>query len=621
MSTASPARRLGPALAALLWIGSARPGAAQDIGVGFSAPVVELLPVGELLGDGLSPLDLHVLLLAKDGSPMTGLVGEVKATTGDVGALSEPQPGVYRFRYTPPAVQAETPVELRLRGKLPDKSKIDRIWSMPITPPLDQQVELGVDPAALVLGRDPQANISLRLKGGAVSSREGADLAFASNSGEVKNITPMGDGRYLALYLPPAKGQPHTALIGVVDRRSPGRTYGQLAVPVTAKVVLDTRSGPGCKVLVRAGDREYGPVTADPKGKAKVEVTVPPGLASVTQRALDCAKAGELELPLPPNTSPRVQLLPVQGGLPGDPRVGVPVRAFVVTPSGAPDPSAALQLSATLGSLSAPVHEGGGVYLSTWTPAAVGAPTPARLEARVVGEEQRVAAVQTQLMPVRAAGLQLSTEPARLPKDATGFTLTARVAGPDGAGLSGRALDFKLAGAKLAGPVKDNGDGSYTAPFVTTGRGPVEVVASVRAPAAGNPVRDLVLLPTRGRLPNDGVSSSLLTILALDEFGYPVADAALSLRLVQGDGHLPTVGRTDAAGVAQITYTAGRAAAVVQIEAEAAGRRRGVSLLQAPPELAPQLVLQGPALAPTAEQRALLEAWAPLVQRVWIERE
>ena len=46
MSTASPARRLGPALAALLWIGSARPGAAQDIGVGFSAPVVELLPVG-----------------------------------------------------------------------------------------------------------------------------------------------------------------------------------------------------------------------------------------------------------------------------------------------------------------------------------------------------------------------------------------------------------------------------------------------------------------------------------------------------------------------------------------------------------------------------------------------
>ena len=88
MFTASPARRLGPALAALLWIGSPRPGAAQDIGVGFADPVVELLPVGELLGDVLSPLDLHVLLPAKDGSPLTGRVGEVKATTAAVGARS-----------------------------------------------------------------------------------------------------------------------------------------------------------------------------------------------------------------------------------------------------------------------------------------------------------------------------------------------------------------------------------------------------------------------------------------------------------------------------------------------------------------------------------------------------
>lgn len=591
------------------------------LAAGFAEPVAELMPVGELLGDGLSAMTLHILLLNADGSPMRGLEGAVKATQGEVGALSELSPGLYRFSFTPPAVEAELPVELRIKGKLPDKQKIDRIWTLPVTPPIDQQVSVSIDPTSLVIGRDAQANLSVSLKGGAQASREGASLAFSSNSGEIKNLIPMGDGRYAALYVPPAKGGPHAALIGVVDRRSPGRTYGHLAVPMTTRMSIDTKSGPGCKVLLIAGGREFGPASADAKGRAKVEVVVPPGLESVVQRSLDCAAAGETSLPLPPVESPRVQLLPVHGGLPGDSRISVPVRAFVVTRSGEPDPGAALRLSASAGTLSPPQHEGGGVYLSTYTPAAVGAVTPLRIEASVVGEEKRVASVNSQLVPLRASGLQVSTEPARLPKDATGFVLTARVIGPDGQGMPGRALDFKTAGARLSGEVKDMGDGTYTASFATTGRGPAEVTTSVRAPAAGNPVRDVVIIPTRARIPADGLSSSLLTVLTLDEFGYPVADAPLKLTLVQGDGQLPLQGKTDASGLTQLTYTAGRKTTVVHIEIEAGGRRRGISLLQAAPELAADVQLDGAALAPTPEARAAIEAWAPIVTRTWIERD
>ena len=587
----------------------------------FAEPVVELMPVGELLGDGLSAMSLHILMLNPDGSPMLGLQGGVKATQGEVGALSELGGGLYRFGYTPPRVEAELPVELRVKGKLPDKQKVDRIWSLPVTPPIDQQVSVAIDPTSLVLGRDAQANLSVTLKGGAQASREGARLAFSSNSGEIKNLIPMGDGRYAALYVPPAKGGPHAALIGVVDRRSPGRTYGHLAVPMTTRMSLDTKSGPGCKVMLIAGGREFGPVPADAKGRAKVEVVVTPGLESVVQRSLDCAAAGETSLPLPAVEAPRVQLLPVHGGLPGDSRIGVPVRAFVVTPAGEPDPGASLSLTASAGALSPPQHEGGGVYLSTYTPAAVGAVTPLTIEARLAGDEKRVATVRSQLVPLRAAGLVVSTEPARLPKDATGFTLTARVNGPDGQGMPGRVLDFKTAGARLNGAVKDVGDGTYVANFATTGRGPAEVITSVRAPAAGNPVRDVVIIPTRTRLPADGLSSSLLTVLTLDEFGYPVADAALKLTLVQGDGQLPVQGKTDASGLTQLTYTAGRKTTVVQIEVEAEGRRRGLSLLQAAPEIAPSLQLDGAALAPTPEAKGAIEAWAPIVTRTWIERE
>lgn len=608
----APLALLGPLLGGL---------SAPARAAGFAEPVVELMPVGELLGDGLSVMSLHILLLNADGSPMRGLEGAVKATQGEVGALAEQSPGLYRFSYTPPAVEAELQVELRVKGKLPDKQKIDRIWSLPVTPPIDQQVSVSIDPASLVIGRDAQANLSVRLQGGAQASREGASLAFSSNSGEVKNLIPMGDGSYAALYVPPAKGAPHAALIGVVDRRSPGRTYGHLAVPMTARLSIDTKSGPGCKVMLIAGGREFGPAAADAKGRAKVEVVVPPGLDSLVQRSLDCAAAGETTLPLPPVESPRVQLLPVHGGLPGDARISVPVRAFVVTRSGEPDPGAVLRLSASAGALSPPQHEGGGVYLSTYTPAAVGAVSPLRIEASLAGEEKRVAVVNSQLVPLKATALQVSTEPARLPKEATSFTLTARVLGPDGQGMPGRALDFKTAGARLSGEVKDLGDGSYTATFQTTGRGPAEVTTSVRAPAAGNPVRDVVILPTRARLPADGLSSSMLTVLTLDEFGYPVADAPLKLRLVQGDGQLPTSGKTDQSGLTQLSYTAGRATTVVHIEVEAGGRRRGISLLQAAPELAPEVQLEGAALAPTPEARAAIEAWAPIVTRTWIERD
>jgi hypothetical protein len=110
----------------------------------------------------------------------------------------------------------------------------------------------------------------------------------------------------------------------------------------------------------------------------------------------------------------------------------------------------------------------------------------------------------------------------------------------------------------------------------------------------------------------------MLTILALDEFGYPVANQDVQLQLISGEGKLPQTARTDASGMAQVHYTAGRKPGLIHIQATAEGRSNGAAILQAPSTLAPSLT----DLPNSGTQAALdlLAAWTPMVQRLRLER-
>ena len=126
------------------------------------------------------------------------------------------------------------------------------------------------------------------------------------------------------------------------------------------------------------------------------------------------------------------------------------------------------------------------------------------------------------------------------------------------------------------------------------------------------------MLPTRDRLPPDGLSSTAITILALDEFGYPVADVPFEMTVLCGDGKLPTKGTTDGSGIAEVQYTAGRESGLINVMITAAGRTTNVGLLQLPPELAPDVHVP---FSGTATEAALEASWAPVVQQLRLERE
>lgn len=600
----------------------ATPLLAQAADPPFEAMVVEMAPTGEVLGSGLDRYDLTVIVLAADGSPVEGIVAKVKATTGETGAVEEIRPGLYRLPWTPERVEAPAVVDLRFKGKTLDKQKIDRTWSMPVKPPYGHQVSISVDPTQLVLGRDSQASLSVDLAGGAEGVRTGADLMFTVNSGEIGTPAPLGGGKYAALYTPPEANAPHLALVGVADRREPSRTYGHLAVPLAVKSDVAVKAAKGCKVMLTVAGREFGPEPTDSRGRATVSVVTPPGVVEATQTVLECDAAGESTVELPASEVSRVQLMPVHAGLPADDRLQVPVRAFAVTEQGEPDGGANLVFEASHGLISGLRHEGGGVYAAMYTPPVLPAVTPATIKAVLTdgSDPVTVSEVAFSLVPIRPTGLELTTSPERLAKGDTSLTVQVRVTGPDGSGLAGRELGLTLAGAKQVGATTDNGDGTYTVELATTGRGPVDIIAAVKAPAAGNPVRDLTIVPTRTRLPPDGLSSSTLTILTLDEFGYPVADTELALELRSGDGQLPATAKTDGSGIAQVTYTAGRTPGVVHVEAQGGGVTRALGLVQLPFD-APDFDLDPRTLASTEARAATYEQWAPIVTRTLVPRD
>ncbi len=583
----------------------------------FEGHVVELLQPSDVVGNGATPIDLHVLAVDAAGRPLVLSKSKLDVTGGTATELVDAGGGLYTFTFTPGRVEAATNASINLKSKLPNKDTLTRSWTVRVAPSRTHAIAATANPAALTLGTDKTANVAFAVTGGDPAALARVQLAYSASVGTITNVTHLGGGQFNGLYTAPTGNVPQVALVTAVDLADPTRGYASVAITLGAKFDQAVTVLPRAQVILKVGGREFGPVTADSKGRAKVPVVVPPGITTATRVQVDAAGAvSEESIALSVPEARRIALFPTATALPADGQLPVPVRALVVTPEGRPDESAQVEFTGSVGAFSAARHEGGGVYVATYTPPLGNAPVKATLSAKLVDR----APIQTDsrvvgLVPTRARRLSLAAEPVVLPTDATSLVLVAKVAGPDGAGLAGRTLAFSANGAKLA-EVKDLKNGDYRATFTTTGKGPVEVSATVATAATANPLAHVLVLPTRVRLPPDGLSSTALTIATVDELGYPVADVDVDLRVLTGDGALPATTRTNASGIAQVYYTAGRKNGLVAIEAVAGDRAAGVSLLQAPPEVA----LPDLPVVVTPATRAMLDALGGTMAELRVER-
>jgi hypothetical protein len=584
-----------------------------------SAGLVELIPAGEVVGDGKTAVKFSLIALQADGSAMTALKVKVTATGGEATALREVGGGVYDFTYTPPEVNAPRQIELSIKGKSSSGVTVGKVYGVTVTPPPSHRLTVTANPPEIILGQDASSTINIQLATAPGEDLSSVALDVTATAGTIANLTPLGGGRYSALYTPPKVNYPHIALLTVADRQDPGRSYGYVSLPLVGKTSYPITSTPGANVMLRVGSRDFGPIQADASGRANVPIVVPPG---VSQAVLTTAmgtdtRTENIDLKVPDGK--RIALLPVVAGVPGDKTVTIPVRVAVVAPTGEPAANAMVSISASSGTITKPVHEGNGIYRADFTPSTSLAMGQVNLAASLDGQ----ASTQTDtasipLIPVRPTGVTLSTEPALLPAGATGFKALVQVVGPGGAGLSDRQVLIEANGAKLRESVKDLKAGDYQGLFDLTGTGPVELTATVMSASTGNPLRRLVVLPSVTRLPNDGMSSAMLTIVAVDEFGYPVAGVPLTARVVAGDGQIPSAATTNEAGVAQLYYQAGRGVGLVNLQVGAGAATGAVAILQAPAAAAPSLVLPR---SGSQTALALRDAWAGIVQFKRLERE
>jgi hypothetical protein len=104
----------------------------------------------------------------------------------------------------------------------------------------------------------------------------------------------------------------------------------------------------------------------------------------------------------------------------------------------------------------------------------------------------------------------------------------------------------------------------------------------------------VVLIPDRTRTKNDPLASVPITVLALDEYGYPVKGAEVELAVVDGGGKLPAAKvTTDASGTALVAYAPSRLTGLARIRATVKGPGteedvHTIAILQSPDGVAPQ---------------------------------
>lgn len=564
---------------------------------------VVAMPQGDAIGDGATPVTVHVLALRGDGSPLEDLQVKLKSKASkEVSDWSYVGNGIYSFQVVPPLVTTPGPMWVGIKGRTPDKAyAVDLSAKIPLRPRPPLALSLTANPVELVSGERNESTLSFTIADGTDVTPE--MLQIRASLGEVGELAAMGGGRYVAKFDVQNVKNPGLALITVSDERRPDRVYGTQVIPIFVKKPVTVKAPSGSSVLLKVDGREYGPIEAS-KGRAVIpDVLLPPGLTSATQVTVKDGetKTEEIDLGVPPDR--RVQIVPTFTGIPGDPAVEVPVRIKVVKADGTPDSSAVLSVTSDLVDVKSVTHEGYGVYMATLSPKVATKATTGDLTVTVNDEAGQVDRLPLTITPVRPTSLTLSADPSPL-GEAREATVSARVEGPGGAALTSSVVSLNLTGAKPTGAARTV-DGALTQPIQTFG-GPVEVLATARTPAAGNHIHQVVLLPSRHWIPGDTISSARLTVVTLDVFGYPVANSPVRLVLESGDGTLPSELTTDENGIGQVFYTAGDEQRVVRIRAEAGRGSAATAILQGDNALERVSV----PVSGSADQIAITEAWA-----------
>lgn len=556
------------------------------------------VPSPALLGDGTTPSTVR--LYVDDGARI-----RVKADAGKVGPAVAGADGVWTIPYTPPRVSAVGTVAWKVTA-----GGVETTLDIPVVPPFTGSLELSFDPP--VLPSAGTAMVKITPEGSTAVANEGRSFLLVASAGTVDAVTPTGNGTWVARYTPP-KGliAPLTVVFAAADAAAPDMVQGSAVLPVTVRRSVSFDVKPGSINVVTVGARTHGPLVAAPSGKVAFDIDLDPREPTGALRSVnpDTSK-DDRDVPLPVAATTAIAFYPLPASVPAQADLSVPVRIVVIGPDGRPKADATVKLSASKGTIT-PATWDRYVYSATFSPPTT--PGEIVLTAEVDGarSERRIKIVGT--VPT----LTLSTEPMDIPKPGTSFSVVARVKDAQGTGVVGRAPTLTVDGATANGSAKDNKDGSYTFPYkVSSATNRIRVYAAPSVEASSMPAARLVAWPGAPMLAANGSDTVTVTVLAVDAYGLPVPNVSLKLGAPRGDGSVPPTGKTDARGMARLTFTAGRTPGVASVRIEGAGLVTEVPLFQAKDGIGPILPTGG-----GAADEALVAKWKAAAPELRLMRE
>lgn len=380
-------------------------------------------------------------------------------------------------------------------------------------------LQVSAEPARLVLGRDPGADLVIQVP------PEIEAISVSASAGRIEGVRRLPAGGFAARFRPPDERFPQVAIIAVTAHGPSGPLDGWLAIPLSGQGDARVRASPGQTITLRIGDRTFGPGVAGEDGLAVIPVVVPPGV----REAHHGFRPVDLHVP----ETTLVHAVAHRATVQADRAEQVRVVAYVVAPHGAARRGDVPVFEPSRGSVSVSPREAG-AFEVVWTlpPGAVG---EERLAVRLAGAPASKALVRVGAQPGPPATVALSFAPdAAVPAgDARPeVVVTARVVDAAGNTTAGGPLEVGADAGELSRTV-ERAPGVYEArlevPRRFGGRREIQVTARGDAGKLSG-ARALPLVPgppasarvERRVLVADGSREASLRVVVLDRHGNAV---------------------------------------------------------------------------------------------------
>ncbi|HVE82982.1 MAG TPA: hypothetical protein VND93_09055, partial [Myxococcales bacterium] len=327
------------------------------------APGVAAAQTLEILGPGAGPVppDGFAIALLKR-SPQRALVPLEKPQVSADGAdlrPGPPSPPLQTWLVVPRPGAKEIKLHAADAG-----AQVDARF--PVGPPASR-VELSLEPAAPVKGRDQEAvlHVRVRLPDGS-PDKSGSPPVLRANVGQLAAVEAVAPGEFKARYVLPTTRYPEVVVIAALEPwphpQSIHGTFARLLVPLATSIDIAGKTEPEAQYSLEIAGTKFGPVEAGPDGKLKIPVVVPPGYRfgkGVSADKVGNRRTYQIDLRLPPTDQLACVLNPAR--LPADGISRSRVLCAACDVYGQPVPSARVQLTAARGQLSAPRQVEGGM--------------------------------------------------------------------------------------------------------------------------------------------------------------------------------------------------------------------------------------------------------------------